>query len=184
MMKKPRSLALGLLVVSAALSGLACPPGQQRPGSEFEGSARWAVDLAQLQIDTFAADSELRAIAGARVDSDGRLFANAGSWSLTAFSASRQQKLVVDVSANGTMTSAVSAATSAGIQAPLPAGWINSTDVLELARGLVPAFGEAPLVTFNLTDFGGDVAGKATWAVNTPGGNVLVLFDGSIARKQ
>jgi hypothetical protein len=61
------------------------------------------VGLAQPRITAFAADAQLRTIVGARIASDGRAFANVGSW---------------------------------------------------------------------------------TWAINTPDGNVLVLFDGSVARRQ
>jgi hypothetical protein len=172
-------LVLGLVVVL----GAACPKGQVRPPGN-DGSARWAADIAQPKITAFASDAQIRTIAGARIAPDGRVFANTGSWAITAFSPSRQEKLEVIVSADGTTSESTSAATGAGIQAPLPANWINSTDVFTRVRTLVPAFDEATLVTFNLTDFGGEFAGKATWAVNTPGGNVLVMFDGSAARKQ
>jgi hypothetical protein len=173
-----------LFVAFSGLSGCQCDKGQVRPGPVFDGSARWAVDLAQPRITAFAPDAELRSILGARVAADGRLFANVGSWSVIAFSQSRQEKIQVTVSATGALTESVSAATGAGIQVPLPPGWINSPEMFNLARQHVPAFNEATLVTFNFTDFGGDLAGKATWAINTPGGNVLVSFDGAIARPQ
>jgi hypothetical protein len=179
-----RRLAWGLFVVSAIFWGAACPPGQVRPGPTRDGSARWAVDLAQPRITAFAPDAQVRTIVGARIASDGRVFANVGSWSVAAYSESRHEKLEVIVSANGALSESVSAATDVGVQVPLPASWINSTDVFARVRALVPAFEEAALVTFNLTDFGAELAHKATWAVNTPGGNVLVLFDGSIARRQ
>jgi len=179
-----RRLVLGLFVVSAVLWGGACPRGQVRPGDSLDGSARWAVTLAGHRITSFAPDSQLRTIVGARIAADGRVFANVGSWSIVAYSASRHQKIEVIVAANGALTESVSASTGEGIQTPVPASWINSIEVFARARGRVPAFQEATLVTFNLTDFGAELAGKATWAVNTPGGNVLVLFDGSVARLQ
>src|SRR5688572_14040906 len=110
MKRKLRLLAPGLIVVFAALSGLACPKGQVRPGPGSDGSARWAADLARPRIAAFAPDAELRTIVGARIASDGRLFANTGSWSVAAFSPSRQEKIDVIVSANGTITESVSAA--------------------------------------------------------------------------
>ncbi len=184
MKKELRLIAWGLFAVSAILWGASCPRGQGRPGPAFDGSARWAVDLAQPRIAAFAADAQLRTIVGARIASDGRVFANVGSWGVAAFSESRQQKIDVTVSATGAVSESVSAGPAPGVQIPLPASWINSTDAFVRVRGLVPAFDEATLVTFNLTDFGAEFAGKATWAVNTPGGNVLVLHDGSIARRQ
>jgi hypothetical protein len=179
-----RPIAWGLFVVTAVLWGCSCPPGRLRPGPPYDGSAKWAVDLAQPRFAAFAADAQLRTIAGARIASDGRVFANAGSWAVAAFSESRQQKIEVTVSASGVVSESISAVPPAGIQVPLPAGWINSTDVFVHVRSLVPPFDEAPLVTFNMTDFGAELAGQATWGVNTPGGNVLVLYDGSIARRQ
>src|SRR5262249_18013630 len=156
----------------------ACPLGQGHRGGR-DGSARWAVKLAKQRIASFAPDSQLRTIVGARIASDGRVLANVGSWTIVAHSASRRQKLEGAVAANGALTESVSASRSEGIQTPLPASWLNSIEVFERVRRRVPAFDEAALVTFNLTDFGGELAHKATWAVNTPGGNVLVLFDGS-----
>lgn len=179
-----RTIVRGLFVVSAILWGWSCPPGQVRPGPPYDGSARWAVDLARPRLAAFAADAQLRTIAGARIGSDGRVFANVGSWAVAAFSESRREKIEVTVSATGAVSESVGAGPAAGVEVPVPAGWINSTDVFARVRGLVPPFDEAPLVTFNLTDFGAELAGKATWAVNTPGGNVLVLHDGSIARRQ
>jgi hypothetical protein len=183
--KQPlRRAAWGLFVVAAVLSGLGCPPGNLRPGSTRDGSARWAVDLAQPRITAFAADAQLRTIVGARIAPDGRVFASVGSWSVTAYSPSRHQKIEVQIAASGSVSDSTSPSTGEGIQVPLPASWLNSTEVFARVRNLVPAFDEATLVTFNLTDFGAELAHKATWGINTPGGNVLVQFDGSVARLQ
>lgn len=184
-MKRQRgALARGLFVAAVVVTGAACVEGQERPDGGNEGSAQWAAERARARLAAFAADAAPRALLAARVAADGRLFANTGTWSVVAFSASRQEKLEVVVDADGTLSETTTAATSVGVQDPLPAAWLDSTQIFERARGVVPAFEEATIVTFNLTDFGGDLAGKATWAINTPGGNALVSADGTIARKQ
>src|SRR5215216_6059313 len=109
-----RAIAIALVMVVGAFSGCTCQKGTVRPGPPFDGSAKWAVGLAQPRIAAFASDADVRTIVGARIAPDGRLFANVGSWGVVAFSPSHQQTIQVNVSATGALTEQVSAATGAG----------------------------------------------------------------------
>jgi len=69
---------------------LGCNGVTPRP-SAYEGSAHWAFEKAQPEINNFDLNAELYWVMGAAVWKDGCLPANTGSWSFTCWSSSRQE---------------------------------------------------------------------------------------------
>jgi len=166
------------VLASFALAG--CPrPSPRPPGTD--GTARWAFAIAQPKIAAFAPDAEVRTIAGAPVNLDGRLPANTGSWSFVAWSPTRSTIQVI-VNADGTSSSSqrTDLAPGPGIQQPLPAGWVDSDQVFAATSGKRdPAARIADLVVLNVASYT-HAPGQAVWAIRFDAGpNQLVAIDGT-----
>lgn len=174
------SLILILLTVILQASICNSPPPQQRPGTAFDGSIHWARDIALPLIQNFAADAQPYSVLGAQVWSDGRLPANAGTWSIVAWSPSLQKEFQVTIKYDGSTTTdtrdQTSPPSSDGL--PIPAGWVNSTVVFQAVTNVIgPISGVATLVVFNIATYTSPV-----WALNfsssgTP--NQYVRWDGT-----
>ncbi|MGH9497680.1 MAG: hypothetical protein ACRD3L_00910 [Terriglobales bacterium] len=159
-----------------------CENPQPRPGLPFEGSARWAWNVAQPMVAAFSTDAQLYDILGASVFPDGRLPANVGDWSFVTWSASQHQRFQVTVNFDGSATSSTTnAAKAPGVAGtPVPANWVNSTVIFQTTVGH-----RARGVTItNLAMLNGasypTAPGANVWAINfdTPP-NQLVRWDGT-----
>ncbi len=174
---KLSAIAVGVLLIG----GTCTPPAPQpRPGNAFEGSAFWARDIAQPLISGFASDAQIYNIAGVQVFKDGRLPSNQGSWGIVAWSPSQQKEFQVNVRHNGTTSTSTreqANAPSANHQ-PLPAGWVNSTDIFNAtASHRDPGATVATLAMFNIATYDGP-----HWGLNFNAGaepNHYVNFDGA-----
>lgn len=169
-----------LTMLALMLNGSNCQTPTQRPGNSFDGSAHWARNLAQPLINNFAADAQIYHINGVQVYKDGRLPANAGSWGLVAWSASRQEICQVNVRFTGaTSTDIRLQNTPPGANGqPIPNGWVNSTDVFNAtASHRDPGATLATVAAFNLPTYSGP-----HWGINFNAGqepNHYVNSDGT-----
>lgn len=175
-----KAVPVGMLLM-VVLTVSSCRPLEARPGPEFDGSAQWAFDLAQPHIANFASDAHLYVIAGARVQTDGRLPANVGSWSFIVWSSSLQQKMQVTVNHAGTVeTETEDRGEPPGRGQPMPVNWLNSPAIFQAAW---PHVNDAPkevlIVLVNWSDYP-EAPGQAVWALSysNPGGNHRVRWDG------
>ncbi len=173
---------LFVLLIGLMLSSASCPRPEPRTGPSFEGSAKWALNIAQPLINGFAADAKIYSILGANIYKDGRLPANTGDWSFVTWSPSRLEKFQVTVLWDGrTTTSTRSQASPPGATGlPIPAGWVNSTVIFNAAA---PHLGSdvryAVLTVFNLTNFP-EAPDQAVWGINfNAGPNQLIKWDGT-----
>lgn len=174
-----------VLLSVLALILLGCNPGPETPrgGPAFDGSARWAFNIAQPRISGFAADAQLYHVQGAMMMKDGRLFANQGNWGFVTWSPTQNQIFSVTVDYNGAVTTSTRAATSPPASAsglPLPATWANSTDAFAVvAPHLSGSVSKAQLVVLNLVSYS-QAPHQAVWAINfdVPP-NQLVRWDGT-----
>lgn len=170
------------LAVVAMTSGCPMPaptPIPRPPGTD--GSARWAFAIARPEIAAFAADAELRTIAGFTVSLDGRLPANTGSWSYVAWSPSKST-IQVTVRFDGTTSSSqrTEAPPGPGVQRPLPTNWADSIQVFGATVGKrAPAARIANLVVLNVASYA-QAPNRAVWGISfdVPP-NQLVTFDGT-----
>lgn len=180
-MRKWMILCVVILVCTPGLYGCNNEDPVVRPGSGFDGSVKWALQLAQLEIDNFAADADLYTILGALVWMDGRLPANSGTWSFVTWSQSLKQQLQVTVRYDGNVTRSVTdkeSPPSTGSGGPLPAGWVNSTDIFSAIPSQEIARSFAQLVVFNITSYP-QAPNTALWVMNFAGGNnPIVRWDG------
>ena len=152
--------------------------------STYEGSAHWALEKAQPEINSFDPNAEIYWIMGAGVWKDGRLPLNTGSWSFTCWSSSRQEICDVVVNYSGNTSTSTRTRTnppSTGSGQPIPTDWHNSTIIFDAIPLKEKTDNYANLLTYNLYDYG-DVnniaSGKAVWAINFTGGkNPLVMDD-------
>src|SRR5215510_13059639 len=111
-----------LLWLFALLVCGACKKLEPRPGDEHDGSARWAMELAQPSMARWSADAEVREMLGASVGLDGRLAANGGAWSVVAYSPSRGETLqaLVQYDSKVSTTTRAEAAPGPGVVQPQP----------------------------------------------------------------
>lgn len=173
---------LSAVLVGVLLIGGTCTPPapQQRPGNAYDGSAYWARDIAQPLISGFASDAQIYTISGVQVFKDGRLPANQGSWGIVAWSPSQQKEFQVNVRHNGTTSTSTRAQANApsANNLPLPAGWVNSTDIFNAtASHRDPGATVATLAVFNIATYDGP-----HWGLNFNTGtepNHYVNFDGT-----
>jgi hypothetical protein len=177
MMRKTLLVALTFLFI--LLIGSSCKPTPQpRPGDPFDGSAHWARDKALPLIASFAGDAQIYNVMGAQVMLDGRLPANLGTWSIVAWSPSRQEEFQVVVKNDGTTSTSTRAQASApgANQQPAPGGWVNSTDVFNATTGhRDPGATLSTLAVFNIT-----TQPRAVWGINFNAGvNQYVNWDGT-----
>jgi hypothetical protein len=160
-------LALAMILLVLVVTGCPNPvPAVPRPPGGDDGSARWAVAQAHPALMSCAADVEVRAILGARISMNGRLFTNVGTWSVVGWSPSQQQTCQVNVSFDGSTstTTRAQAAPGPGIQRPMPLGE-NSTAIFADMSTRETSAQEATLVLFNESTFPGH-PGQAVWAIN------------------
>ena len=163
---------------------LGCNGVTPRP-SAYEGSAHWAFEKAQPEINNFDLNAELYWVMGAAVWKDGCLPANTGSWSFTCWSSSRQEICDVVVNCSGNTSTSTRTSInppSTGSGQPIPAGWVNSTVVFDAIPPSEQIDDYANLVAFNLHDYGENTiaAGQAVWAINfTSSNNQLVMWNGT-----
>jgi hypothetical protein len=158
-----------------------CEPPRVRPGTDFDGSAYWALQIAQPEINSFASDAQLYSILGAVIWKDGRLPANTGTWSFVTWSASLEKKFQITVNSQGGITKSTTDSTNPPITAsgaPIPAGWVNSTIVFDAIPAQEITDDTATLIVFNVTNFD-EAPDTAVWGINFAGGkNPLVRWDG------
>lgn len=175
-----RTKALAVLLTFLVLAG--CKDGIRRGGADYEGSAQWALDIARPTINTFAPNAPLYTITGSRIDTTGRLFTNVGAWSFQVWSQSQGKSFTVTVDNNGRVTTKTEVrATPPGRGTPIPAGWLNSTDVFRAAQ---PHVNDSPKeVTFALFNSASypEAPNDAVWGLSysTPGGAHKVKWDGT-----
>lgn len=184
-----RLRGLHAILLAAIVCGMgACGAVTPRGNGGTDGSARWALAIAEPRLTSFAADAELREIIGSGIALDGRLGTDTGAWSLVAYSTARAQTLQVTVDARGNATSAIrdAAPPGPGVVRPLPAGWADSVAVFAAIRPHLSASVKAVgLAALNAADYGGDVAGQAAWGVSfDQGPNHLVRWDGKYVGPQ
>lgn len=171
-------LLAGLPLAMAA----SCPTPTERPGSDFEGSAHWALALAQPHITSFAADARLYTVLGSTIYRDGRLPLDTGTWSFVAWSPSRQEVLQVNVQHDGSTSTTTRSQASAPSHngQPIPATWANSTVVFAaVAPHLATGTTNAVLAVLNTTSYS-QAPNDIVWGINfNTGPNQLVRVDGS-----
>jgi hypothetical protein len=172
-----------LLLASLPLTMAArCQTPTQRPGSDFEGSAHWALAQAQPHISSFAADARLYTVLGSMVYRDGRLPPDTGTWSFVAWSPTRQEELQVNVQHDGgtSTTTRSQASPPSHNDQPIPASWANSTVVFAaVAPHLESGTNHAVLVVLNTTSYP-QAPNDTVWGINFDRGpNQLVRVDGS-----
>jgi hypothetical protein len=112
-------------------------PLVSRLGPEFDGSARWALRIAQPYIDKFAHDAQLYSIVGEYIHKDGRLLANAGSWSFLVWSKDNQKISEVTVNYDGTASNTTRNPVSPTlpVSESIPAQWVNTPRIF---RAIAP----------------------------------------------
>jgi hypothetical protein len=158
-----------------------CKPPKVRPGSSFDGSAKWALQIAQPVISDFAVDAQIYQVLGALVWKDGRLPANTGTWSYVSWSASLKKTCQVTVDCQGNSRTSIRDSQNppnTGSSTTLPVGWVNSTSVFSAVPGQEITKSYAQLVVFNTTSYP-QAPNTAVWAMNFAGGrNPLVRWDG------
>jgi len=164
-----------------------CSQPVLRPYPVFEGSAKWALNIAQPSITAFAADAHLYNILGTMIYKDGRLPNNTGNWSFVAWSANQQKEFQVTVKYDGTTSTSTRSVASppSPNRQPIPSGWVNSTDIFAvLAPHLSGGVTHAQLVVFNLVSYP-QAPNQAVWGINfNQGPNQLVLWDGTYLGSQ
>jgi len=174
-----KTIAIGAF--SLLILGASCPDPMLRPGTAFNGSAKWAFNIAQPLITDFASDVELYVIGGTRIWKDGRLPSNTGTWTFFAWSASRQQELQVTVYHDeNTRTKLKDEEEPPGRGQPIPTNWANSTTIFQAAWPYVSgAPSSVTLVIFNFTEYP-EAPGQAVWGLvyESPGGTHKVRWDG------
>lgn len=169
------------LLLSGANAQTCCNPpvtGIPRTGGGTDGSAQWALAIAQPKLQGCAPDIELRMVIGVRVASNGRLFTNVGSWGIVGYSPSLQQDCQVNVSFDGTSTvqTRANAAPGPGVVKPLPPTFADSTVIFAAAVARGGAGAESTLTMLNHVEYTGH-PGKSAWAVNFSNANYW--FDAS-----
>lgn len=171
----------GQLVPALAILLLACPTPQARPGPAYDGSAHWALGIAQPLITPFAPDAQLYSVLRARIYPDGRLPSNVGDWSFIAWSASRQQEIQVTVNYDGTTHATIRSQTTApGSGLLVPAAWANSTAIFQATIPHRPSVGEAQLVAVNMSRYNHLAWNQPVWSIHfDQGPNQLVKWDGT-----
>lgn len=179
----PRRVALASLLVAPLVLGCpGTPTPSPRPGPAFDGSARWALALAQADLDELAPDAELYTVLGALVYEDGRLPPDTGTWSFVGWSPSQQEELQVTVRYDGTISKTMRSTTSPPSHngLPVPVGWANSTVVFAAVAPHLPSDAtHAQLVVFNMASYP-PAPDEAVWGISYDrGGNHLVSADGS-----
>jgi hypothetical protein len=167
---------MAAIVLLTGANGQSCckPPvtGIPRTGSGNDGSAKWAINLATPALQACGPDVEIRMLIGVRVAPNGRLFTNAGAWSVVGWSPSRQEDCQVNVKFDGTTdtTTRANAAPGPGEQKPFPASFADSTDIFAAAVAQGGTGAESTLTMFNHTAYSGH-PGQAAWAVNFSNNN-------------
>ena len=140
------------MFVVFAISFMSCngEKAEQRPGSSWDGSAKWAAQLAGPAINEIATDAKLYTILGLRIYKDGRLPKNLGEWSITAWSATLNKEISVSIDHEGILTVSTTNSTNPPVNRdPLPDDWItssawcNSTDAFEAIPDFPPDLNEA-----------------------------------------
>ena len=173
---------LFIVLLGGMMLSASCPQPVSRPESVFEGSAKWALNIAQPLITAFAADAKLYSVLGAMIYKDGRLPANTGDWSFVAWSVSQQKEFQVTVKYDGTTSTATrtKASPPSPNGQPIPNGWLNSTDIFAVtAPHLSGGVTHAQLVVFNFVSYP-QASNQAVWGINfNEGPNQLVKWDGT-----
>jgi len=170
-----------VLLLILGVQGCNCEAPVFRTGTDFDGSAKWALQKAQPTINNFASDAQLYSILGAVVWKDGRLPANTGSWSFVTWSASLKKKFQITVDSQGSISTSTTDSPNpppTGSGSPIPAGWVNSTVVFDAIPSQEITDNTATLLVFNVTNYP-QATDTAIWGINFTGGkNPLVKWDG------
>ncbi|MDH4223052.1 MAG: hypothetical protein OEV55_05865 [candidate division Zixibacteria bacterium] len=176
------SRMLLIVLLAGVVLSASCPQPVPRPLPAFEGSAKWALNIAQPLIASFASDAQLYNILGAVIYKDGRLPSNTGDWSFVVWSASQQKQFQVTVKFDGTASTSTRSVTTppSPSRQPIPNGWINSTEIFAaLAPHLVSGVTHAQLVTLNLVNYP-QAPNQAVWGISfNQGPNQLIMWDGT-----
>jgi hypothetical protein len=170
---------LGIMLILLGLQG--CVEPVQRLGQTFEGSVKWALQIAQPEITNFASDAQIYSILGAMIWKDGRLPSNTGDWSFVTWSPSLKKKFQVTIDFKGNITKRTEDfenPPNTGSRTHLPVGWVNSPDIFSSIPSQVITKAYAQLVVFNFTEYS-QAPNTDVWAINFAGGkNPLVKWDG------
>lgn len=185
MLRLMRFSLLALVFVVGIVSILGTSPvredPRQRPGASFNGSAKWALQIAQPVISACAADAQIYQILGAVIWRDGRLPENTGTWSFVSWSPTTREICQVTVDHGGgtrTSTRDSDTAPSTASGGVIPAAWVNSTAVFSAIPGAEITRDSAQLVVFNVASYD-EAPNTAVWGINFAGGkNPLVRWDG------
>jgi len=158
-------------------------PPIARPGPVFDGSAKWALNIAQPLISKFATDAQIYCIIGEDIHKDGRLYTNIGTWTFLTWSPSQQKVFEVTVKHDGTASN-----TTRNEVSPTPpnngqaisSGWINSTDIFAAtAPYLVGGITHANLAVLNVGN-NPQALNQTVWSINfDKGKRHLVKSDGT-----
>lgn len=163
------------------MSFLSCKNPIVRPGDNFNGSVKWALQIAQPEISSFSSDAQIYSILGALIWKDGRLPDNTGTWSFVSWSFTLQQTYQVTIDHQGNVTESIRDNVNppnTGSGGTLPAGWVNSTAIFASIPIQEITKNYAQLVVFNTTSYS-EEPNTAVWGINFAGGkNPLVRWDG------
>ena len=168
--RRARWLAVLALLAGLGANGQSCctPPvtGIPRTNAGNDGSSQWAIAIAQPALAACASDTQLRGILGARIAMNGRLFSNAGVWSIVGWSPSTQKTCQVNVNFDGTTSTSQRADSNPGpgIQKPMPNG-VDSIAIFAGVSARAPGAAEATLALFNQSSYAAR-PNQAVWGIN------------------
>jgi hypothetical protein len=181
LLNKPKYQSL-LIIFTLVFLLQACKDPVHRTGPLYEGSAYWALAIAQPKITAFSSDAKVYSIVGAIIQTDGRLFVDAGGWSFIAYSPSLQKELTAQVIYDGTVTTKTeNRTTPSGRGYPIPDGWLNSTDIFQIVSShLNGSTSQVNMLVFNWDNYP-EARGQAIWVLSYShsGGNHKVKWDGT-----
>jgi hypothetical protein len=158
-----------------------CVEPTVRPGSAFEGSAKWALQKAQPEINNFASDAQLYQILGSQIWKDGRLPGNTGTWSFVCWSNSVKQKFQISVDHLGKTYKSYDESPNPPLSSsgtPIPSSWVNSTEVFHSIPVSAITHDYCSILALNLISYI-EAPNIAVWNISGLGSkNHLVRWDG------
>jgi len=170
------------IFLCAGSLAVGCTTVSPSPRFTDDGTAHWALNIAQPLITAFAADAQLYEVLGADVGRDGRLPTNTGTWSFVTWSLSRTTTFQVTIKHDGTTSTSTRSEPSPASQLgqPVPLGWVDSLSVFAVvAPYLACAVTRAQLVAFNVASYA-EAPSQSAWSINFDAGqNQLVKWDGT-----
>ena len=174
-------LVYPIYIILILISQQSCVEPIYRTGQAFEGSVKWALQKIQPEINNFANDAQIYTIFGAMIWKDGRLPSNTGDWSFVSWSPSLKKTFQVTIDYKESITKSIEDAINppnTGSGTPLPAGWLNSTEIFSSIPPQAITKNYAQLVVFNFTEYS-QAPNTAVWVMNFAGSkNPMVRWDG------